>query len=214
MAWLPQASDELGFFEICGISPTRTTFQDITTDAEKHSIITKELFKTSQSISFTFEIESIVRLHPQTWHLSLTPWKTIPGHQVAFADLHKVTSNPASFSNDLAETESQVLDNFKVGSVPYVGALFQRIDVPPGSVTPMHRMLTLGYGVIASGEAELVLDSGDIRVVKQGDTVVERASMHQWKNLSRTEWLRVIWVLIPILPVEVGGKKLEEEFKG
>ncbi|KPM43949.1 hypothetical protein AK830_g2593 [Neonectria ditissima] len=50
-----------------------------------------------------------------------------------------------------------------------------------------HRTQTVDYIVVLEGELELALDGGQKRVVKKGDVVVQRAPMHKWKNLSRTE---------------------------
>ncbi|KAL9473847.1 hypothetical protein ACSS6W_008227 [Trichoderma asperelloides] len=55
----------------------------------------------------------------------------------------------------------------------------------------MHRSQTLDYVFIINGELELTLDSGEKRVMKQGDVCVQRASQHSWKNLSKTEIARM-----------------------
>lgn len=41
------------------------------------------------------------------------------------------------------------------------------------------------------GEMELTMDGGERRVVKKGDVVVQRAVMHAWRNLSKTEPARM-----------------------
>jgi len=65
---------------------------------------------------------------------------------------------------------------------------------------------------VISGEVELLLDSGEKRICKAGDCVVQRASMHAWKNLSGTEVARIAVVGLSCEKVVVGGKEFEEDF--
>lgn len=48
------------------------------------------------------------------------------------------------------------------------------------------------------GELELTVEGGDKKVLKAGDIVVQRAPMHKWKNLSRTEGARYVAVTIGV----------------
>lgn len=91
------------------------------------------------------------------------------------------------------------------------GTVLRTVDMAPGALSPMHRTVSLDYGVVLEGEVELVLDSGETRVMKRGDQAVQRGTMHAWRNLSKTEWARMMYVLQPALPVKVGGKELVEE---
>lgn len=73
----------------------------------------------------------------------------------------------------------------------------------------------MDYVVIIEGEMELTLDSGEKRVARKGDMVVQRGTMHSWRNPSETEWSRAMYVMIGLGAegaVTVGGKKLVEEF--
>lgn len=48
---------------------------------------------------------------------------------------------------------------------------------------------------------ELILDSGESRFLKQGDILIHRGTMHDWKNHSETEpCLMVFFVLPAIIP--------------
>ena len=58
----------------------------------------------------------------------------------------------------------------------------------------MHRTVSLDYGIVLQGEMELVLDSGETRLMKVGDVAVQRGTMHAWRNTSSTEWGRMIYV--------------------
>ena len=81
----------------------------------------------------------------------------------------------------------------------------------PGHFSPMHRTVSLDYGIVLQGEVELVLDSGETRRMKQGDVAIQRGTMHAWRNLSDTEPARMIYVLLPAQDMEVGGQKLGED---
>jgi quercetin dioxygenase-like cupin family protein len=75
----------------------------------------------------------------------------------------------------------------------------------------MHRTVSLDYGVVLIGEMELVLDSGETRVMKVGDVAVQRGTNHAWRNTSKTEWARMMYVLQPSLPIKINGKPLDED---
>lgn len=59
-----------------------------------------------------------------------------------------------------------------------------------------HRTQTVDYIVLLEGELELTLYGGQKMVVQKGDVVVQRAPMHKWKNLSKTESARYVAVLL------------------
>ena len=59
---------------------------------------------------------------------------------------------------------------------------------------------------------ELVLDGGETRVLKRGDTCVQRATNHAWRNVSKTEWARMLYVLSEAEPVVLeSGQSLGED---
>jgi quercetin dioxygenase-like cupin family protein len=76
----------------------------------------------------------------------------------------------------------------------------------------MHRTVSLDYGIVLIGEIELVLDSGEVKLMKQGDVCVQRGTMHAWWNVSQTQWARMLFVLQPSLPVKVDGEELTEDY--
>jgi len=78
----------------------------------------------------------------------------------------------------------------------------------------MHRTVSLDYGVVLEGEVELVLDSGETRVLRRGDVAVQRATAHAWRNVSATQWARMLFVLVPCAEVVVGGRRVGEELGG
>ena len=74
-----------------------------------------------------------------------------------------------------------------------------------------HRTQTVDYIVMLEGELELSLDGGETRIVRKGDVVVQRAAMHKWKNLSKTEGARYVAVLLGADGAVEGGIELGEE---
>jgi quercetin dioxygenase-like cupin family protein len=60
------------------------------------------------------------------------------------------------------------------------------IDFAPNEISPMHRALSIDYGVVLEGEFELILDSGERRIMRQGDVSIQHATGHQWRNLTGT----------------------------
>lgn len=56
--------------------------------------------------------------------------------------------------------------------------------MPPNSVSFMHRTMTLDVTVVLDGVIELHLEDGEMRQLNAGDSVTQRATMHQWKNVT------------------------------
>lgn len=98
------------------------------------------------------------------------------------------------------------------GLVTYGGTVLRFVDVGPGHLSPMHRTVSLDYGVVLEGEIELVLDSGETRKMRRGDVAIQRGTMHAWRNLSDTNWARMMYVLQECKPVEVEGEVLKEDY--
>ncbi|KAK5127841.1 hypothetical protein LTR85_004958 [Meristemomyces frigidus] len=78
----------------------------------------------------------------------------------------------------------------------------------------MHRTTTLDVIVVLEGEVGMELDSGEKRVLKAGDSVVQRATMHRWVNVTPDEgWARMVaFVQVVAEPIKVGGEELWSEW--
>lgn len=95
------------------------------------------------------------------------------------------------------------------------GSVLRHVDFPPASTGRMHRTVSLDYGILLEGEVECLLDSGETRMLKRGDVVVQRGTMHAWRNPSETEWCRMVFVLLPIKEIVLeDGEKLGEDLSG
>ena len=84
----------------------------------------------------------------------------------------------------------------------------------PGGTSPMHRSNSLDYGVILSGAVELELDDGAVTLLGPGDVVVQRGTIHAWRNPSVDEPARILFVLTEALPRLVDGQPLPEVHAG
>jgi quercetin dioxygenase-like cupin family protein len=96
---------------------------------------------------------------------------------------------------------------------PPGGSAAAIVSLAPGAKSPMHRTGTMDWAVILEGEVELVLDGGERRRLRVGDSVVMRGTMHQWVNRSgEGGWVRMVAFAQDVVPVEVGGRELGMEF--
>ena len=66
-------------------------------------------------------------------------------------------------------------------SIP-TGTTFRIVEIPPGYTSLMHRTPSLDYGIMIEGEGEQILDSGESRLLKPGDVVIQRGINHAWKK--------------------------------
>lgn len=79
----------------------------------------------------------------------------------------------------------------------------------------MHRTESIDYGVVIEGSVELILDSGEKRIMHRGDVCVQRGTMHAWKNITENRgWARMMFVLVSSEKVVVGGKELGKDLPG
>jgi quercetin dioxygenase-like cupin family protein len=90
------------------------------------------------------------------------------------------------------------------------GSVIRIVDMLPGKSSPMHRTNSIDYGIIMTGELELELDNGAVTKLKAGDIVVQRGTIHLWRNPSETEVCRIVFVLTEATAAVVDGKELEE----
>jgi mannose-6-phosphate isomerase-like protein (cupin superfamily) len=88
------------------------------------------------------------------------------------------------------------------------------MSMKPGAESAMHRTMTLDTVVVTEGEVEVTLDSGEARTLKTGDSLVQRATMHKWKNVTPNNgWARwVVSIQAAAEPLQVGDKILGHEW--
>jgi quercetin dioxygenase-like cupin family protein len=137
---------------------------------------------------------------------------TAAGAEAKFFLGYATSTFPAELSKDAdIGTYKRFLDS-PPGLVIYGGTVLRYVDMAPGIISPMHRTTSLDYGVVLEGEVELILDSGEKRVLKRGDTAIQRGTNHAWRNTSETEWARMLYVLMEANPIVTkDGKVLGED---
>lgn len=141
------------------------------------------------------------------------PWHELPDG-ARFALGYATNKTPVELSNG---TDLNAYENYlqnPPGIMIHGGSVLRIVDMKPGAVSPMHRTVSLDYGVVLEGQVELVLDSGEVRIMNRGDTSVQRGTNHAWRNTSKTEWARMLYVLQEAAPVLVNGKPLGEDYGG
>lgn len=88
------------------------------------------------------------------------------------------------------------------------------LTMNPGAESVMHRTMTLDTLIIIEGEVECTLDSGETRLLKAGDSIVQRATMHKWKNVTPNNGRVqcVAFIQAAAEPLQIGDKILGHEW--
>lgn len=89
------------------------------------------------------------------------------------------------------------------------GVVLRVVDIPPDTVTPFHRTVSLDFGIVMEGEVECYLDNNETLRLKRGDVCVQRGTIHGWKNPTDKP-TRIYFVLIAAEPVLINGKPFDK----
>jgi quercetin dioxygenase-like cupin family protein len=133
----------------------------------------------------------------------LVPAKPTPGGDAGFALLWATLSVPADNDQEIDGAEADV------GLAIDAGTVLRIVDFAPGALSPMHRTNSVDYGIVVWGEIELLLDDGSVTRVGPGEVVVQRGTIHAWRNPSADTMCRVAFVLVGASPATVAGQPLE-----
>lgn len=86
------------------------------------------------------------------------------------------------------------------------------IDFAPGVESPLHCAMSVDYGTVIEGEFEVELDSGEKRIMRRGDVLVQRATVHRWRNVSPDRPGRMFFVLLDCKPLKpINGREIKVE---
>jgi quercetin dioxygenase-like cupin family protein len=129
----------------------------------------------------------------------------IPSGDAAMATIWTTATVPAD-CND--ETDGRLRD---AGTTLNGGSVIRVVDMLPGASSPLHRTSSIDYGIVISGKIELELDSKVFKLVEAGGIIVQRGTIHKWKNPSETEICRIVFVLTEAKAFEVNGQPLSDE---
>jgi quercetin dioxygenase-like cupin family protein len=134
----------------------------------------------------------------------LLPVTPIPSGDAAFSLIWTTASVPADNNDD---TDGRSRD---AGLTLHQGSVIRIVDMLSGGVSPFHRSSSIDYGIVLSGAVELELDDGAVTTARAGDIIVQRGTIHLWRNPSATENCRIAFVLIEAAPRIVDGEPLAD----
>jgi quercetin dioxygenase-like cupin family protein len=124
---------------------------------------------------------------------SEAPVKDVMGGQMQFSLIYTNKRMPQLSNDEDIQAYADYLAKPPAITIPE-GTVCRVVDFPPDYISPMHRTVSLDYGVVLEGEVELVLDSGESRHLYRGDVVVQRGSNHAWRNVTpdKVEWGKTV----------------------
>jgi quercetin dioxygenase-like cupin family protein len=96
-----------------------------------------------------------------------------------------------------------------IGTTIPGGSVFRVVSFGPGVAPRNHRTDSIDYAVVMSGEIDMELDIGSVRL-KAGDVLVQRGTIHNWINRG-SEPCVIAFALVSAKPVVVGGKTLDAQ---
>jgi hypothetical protein len=151
------------------------------------------------------------------------PSREVLQGDIKFSLVYTNKRQPSFFNDQDIKSYEQYLGTPPAITIPE-GTVCRICDFAPGYVSPMHRTVSLDFGVVLEGEMELVLDSGETQHLYRGDTVVQRGTNHAWRNVTPEkdadgrklpQWARMLYVLQTADPVVLGsGERLEGDEGG
>lgn len=98
----------------------------------------------------------------------------------------------------------------KVATAHADGTVFRVIDFHPGVTPRPHRTESIDYAVVMSGEIAMELETGDEVLLRAGDVLVQRGTVHNWINRGSIP-CRIAFVLIAAKRVRGEGWELRAE---
>ncbi|KAL6366193.1 hypothetical protein LRP88_00290 [Fusarium phalaenopsidis] len=119
----------------------------------------------------------------------------------------------AKLAPDLADDEDLKAHLSHDSVMELGGANVVNLDLDPGAVGHMHRTVSLDISTCVMGEVYHELDSGQKVLLRAGDHIIQRATMHRWINASNEHRARVIAVLLPCPPFKLKDQYVEEEHR-
>lgn len=128
----------------------------------------------------------------------------IPSGDAEFALIWTTSAVPVDNDDD-----SEGRDR-AAGLTLHQGSVIRIVDMLPCRASPFHRSNSIDYGIVLSGEIELEVDDGEIRHLSAGDIVVQRGTIHLWRNPSETVPARIAFILIEATPRHADGQALPE----
>lgn len=119
-------------------------------------------------------------------------------------------SVPTKDNNNSVDGAKRRLDGANFGLVHPNGTNLRGTDLVPGGSIPMHRTSSVDYNILIEGEVILITEDGkETHLTNAGDVVIQKGTLHAWRNPNTEKWARWITVLVAAEPAQVGGRGLE-----
>lgn len=137
-------------------------------------------------------------------------WHDVGGAERFLA--HTTSDLPAKLDSD---TDLKSYTHYRQHTPGFAvdgGTILCVVDFPPNYTSILHRTVTLDYGVVLHGSVTGILDSGETKQLSAGDIVVQRSTLHAWKNDDSNRWARMLFVLQSCGMLKHEGKDLGELF--
>ena len=128
----------------------------------------------------------------------------IPSGDAAMATIWTTATVPADLNDETDGRERDAGTTLKGGSVIRI------VDMLPNASSPMHRTSSIDYGIVISGKIELELDNQVFKTIEAGDIIVQRGTIHKWRNPSSEEICRIVFVLTEAKPFLLNGEPLAD----
>ncbi|RPD55801.1 hypothetical protein L227DRAFT_614936 [Lentinus tigrinus ALCF2SS1-6] len=127
---------------------------------------------------------------------------------VSAGPIWRTGSLPVNDNND--ETDGATREaTGDLGLVVKGGTNLLFTDLAPGATASMHRTSSLDHNILISGKVILIMEDGSETVFENpGDVVVQRGTMHAWRNPG-PEWVRWITVVYDAQPAVVNDVALD-----
>jgi quercetin dioxygenase-like cupin family protein len=128
----------------------------------------------------------------------------VPSGDAAMRTIWTTLNVPADLNDEVDGAKRDAGTTLKGGSVIRI------VDMLPNASSPMHRSSSIDYGIIISGKIELELDNGAVKTMGKGDIIVQRGTIHKWRNPSSKKICRIIFVLTEAKPYIFNGEPLPD----
>jgi len=111
---------------------------------------------------------------------------------------------PSKDNNRPAEHDGAIQKIPGFGLVRDNGTNCRITDLIPGGTIPWHRTTSVDYNIIIFGSLISLTEDGKETLLKPGDILVQRGSLHAWRNPG-PDWARWVSVLVDAEPAVIGG---------
>ncbi|WP_072801663.1 cupin domain-containing protein [Rhodococcoides yunnanense] len=123
--------------------------------------------------------------------------------------------DPADIAKTIASIDPAITADW-IGPQAPGGVIWRYTPMRPASQTThtvrpgidengFHTSRTIDFDIVVDGELTLLLDLESV-VLQRGDTVIQQATRHAWKNESESDSILLALIHRPIRPDEVEAK--------